>query len=149
MDIFSSMFLRQMFSPLKSTKTPLNPWKTWALFCWPKPKNKLYSMYPFFLKCHGVCFGTFYANQLPYMNCISTCSDSTPILHVYIYIYIYACSLLICEILCSKIVIPRSMLEKPLPEPWRPCPAPAGRWTYGNSPSKLVCFNETLLFIYI
>ena len=30
-------FFWQMFSPLKSTKTPLNPWKTWALFCWPKP----------------------------------------------------------------------------------------------------------------
>ena len=30
-------FFWQMFSPLKSTKTPLDPWKTWALFCWPKP----------------------------------------------------------------------------------------------------------------
>ena len=30
-------FFWQMFSPLKSTKTPLNPWKTWALLCWPKP----------------------------------------------------------------------------------------------------------------
>ena len=28
-----------MFFPLKSTKTQLNPWKTWALFCWPKPNT--------------------------------------------------------------------------------------------------------------
>ena len=34
---FPKIFFWQMFSPLKSTKTPLNPWKTWALFCWPKP----------------------------------------------------------------------------------------------------------------
>ena len=37
MDIFPQDIFLANILPTKSTKTPLNPWKTWALFCWPKP----------------------------------------------------------------------------------------------------------------